>query len=595
MSVRRMYSKGTYEGGDIVVSTIQKFFVFAGQQSGKLKKGMALTVINSAFQALQIAAIYVVLQDILEDTVTWQTAGSSFAIMLVSIVGTIVVGHLSRMDEIEASFAMCVDKRIEIGQRLRYMPMGYFNSVNLGEITSIMTNTLDDMQDTAPRVMDKTIHGFIHAAVLTIAMIFIDWRIGTVVLIGVIVFLQANSAIQQRARDVTGKRIAAQTSLVGAVLEYVLGMGVVRAFNMSSSARNRIDKAIQECEDQNLALELAFVPLMFLQSSVLRLASVLIVLTSIYLYLQDTMDLARCILMVISSFVIYSQLDQAGGMSALMRAVDVSIDRINALRETPVMDEKDTLVQRQGLDIRAEHVTFSYGATTIINDVSFVIPERTVTAIVGPSGGGKSTLCSLIARFWDVDSGVISVGGKDVRDYGFDSLMEHFSVVFQHVYLFSDTIANNIKFGKPDATLEEIIVVAKKANCHGFISELPCGYDTLIGEGGATLSGGEKQRISIARAMLKDAPIIILDEATANVDPENESILQEAIAELTKNKTIIMIAHRLKTVRHAHQVLVMDQGSIVQSGTHEELMEQGGIYANFIRMREKSIGWKLMR
>ena len=578
-----------------MVSTIQKFFVFAGQQSGKLKKGMALTVINSAFQALQIAAIYVVLQDILEDTVTWQTAGSSFAIMLVSIVGTIVVGHLSRMDEIEASFAMCVDKRIEIGQRLRYMPMGYFNSVNLGEITSIMTNTLDDMQDTAPRVMDKTIHGFIHAAVLTIAMIFIDWRIGTVVLIGVIVFLQANSAIQQRARDVTGKRIAAQTSLVGAVLEYVLGMGVVRAFNMSSSARNRIDKAIQECEDQNLALELAFVPLMFLQSSVLRLASVLIVLTSIYLYLQDTMDLARCILMVISSFVIYSQLDQAGGMSALMRAVDVSIDRINALRETPVMDEKDTLVQRQGLDIRAEHVTFSYGATTIINDVSFVIPERTVTAIVGPSGGGKSTLCSLIARFWDVDSGVISVGGKDVRDYGFDSLMEHFSVVFQHVYLFSDTIANNIKFGKPDATLEEIIVVAKKANCHGFISELPCGYDTLIGEGGATLSGGEKQRISIARAMLKDAPIIILDEATANVDPENESILQEAIAELTKNKTIIMIAHRLKTVRHAHQVLVMDQGSIVQSGTHEELMEQGGIYANFIRMREKSIGWKLMR
>ena len=550
-----------------MLTTIQKFFAFAGQQSGKLKKGMALTIINSMFLALQIVALYVVLQAILEDNVTWHTAGASFGIMLLSIVGTIVIGHFSRMGEIEASFDMCVDKRIEIGQRLRYMPMGYFNSVNLGEITSIMTNTLEDMQDTAPRVMDKTIHGFIHALVLTVAMMCVDWRIGMIVLLGVAVFLLVNAAIQSTARGVTGKRIAAQTSLVGAVLEYVLGMGVVRSFNMSGNAQKRIDQAIRVCEEQNLALELAFVPLMFLQSCVLRMASVLIVVAAVFFYVHNTMELALCILMIISAFIIYSQLDQAGGMSALMRAVDVSIDRINGLRETPIMDEKDTSSQPEGLDIRADHVSFSYGTTKIIDDVSFVIPERTVTAIVGPSGGGKSTLCSLIARFWDVDSGKMSLGGKDVREYSFDSLMEHFSVVFQQVYLFSDTIANNIKFGKPDATLEEIMEVAKKANCHGFISELPDGYDTLIGEGGATLSGGEKQRISIARAMLKDAPIVILDEATANVDPENESILQEAIAELTKNKTIIMIAHRLKTVRHAHQVLVVDQGSIVQRGT----------------------------
>jgi ATP-binding cassette subfamily B protein len=257
------------------------------------------------------------------------------------------------------------------------------------------------------------------------------------------------------------------------------------------------------------------------------------------------------------------------------------------------MDEHGKVQTPSSYDISFEDVSFSYGDHKILDHVSLTIPERTTTAIVGPSGAGKSTLCNLIARFWDVKGGKITIGGIDVRDYTLDSLLINISEVFQKVYLFADTIENNIKFGKPAASHEEVVIAAKKACCHDFIMSLPDGYDTVIGEGGATLSGGEKQRISIARAILKDAPIIILDEATSSVDPENENLLMGAISELTKNKTVIMIAHRLKTVRGADQILVLDQGHIVQSGTHEELMKQQGLYADFIGVRKQALSWKL--
>ena len=244
-------------------------------------------------------------------------------------------------------------------------------------------------------------------------------------------------------------------------------------------------------------------------------------------------------------------------------------------------------------DIKAEDICFSYDRKPIINDVSLDIPEKSTTAIIGPSGGGKTTLCHLLSRFWDVDGGRVTLGGHDVREYGMDSLMRNFSFVFQNVYLFHDTIANNIRFGQPDASMEKVIEAAKKARCHDFIERLPHGYDTVIGESGASLSGGERQRLSIARALMKDAPIIILDEATANVDPENEKDLMEALGELTHEKTVVMIAHRLKTVRHADQILVLDKGRIVQRGTHDELMAQDGIYRRFIIGRERAVGWKL--
>lgn len=286
-------------------------------------------------------------------------------------------------------------------------------------------------------------------------------------------------------------------------------------------------------------------------------------------------------------------LEQAGTQSSLLRVVDTCVDQANNILSLPTMDISGKKITPEHYDIRADNIRFSYGKKPIINGVTLYIPEKSTTAVVGPSGGGKTTLCRLLSRFWDADSGHVTLGGYDVREYDMDSLMRNFSFVFQNVCLFHDTVADNIRFGQPDSPMEQVIAAAKKARCHDFIMKLPQGYETVIGEAGGSLSGGERQRLSIARAMMKNAPIIILDEATANVDPENEKELMDAISELTREKTVIMIAHRLKTVRYADQIIAVDKGRIVQRGTHEELITQEGVYRRFISGREKAVGWKL--
>jgi ATP-binding cassette subfamily B protein IrtB len=316
---------------------------------------------------------------------------------------------------------------------------------------------------------------------------------------------------------------------------------------------------------------------------------------SCFFYCKGTMDALTAVVMVISAFIVYASLETAGNYSALLRVVDVSVSRAQEILDTPQMDITGEMITPENRNLTAEDVDFSYEKRKVIDGISAQIPEKTTTAIVGPSGGGKTTLVNLLARFWDVDAGTVTLGGRNVKEYDMDSLMENFSFVFQNVYLFHDTIANNIRFGQPDAPMEKVIEAAKKACCHEFIEALPDGYDTVIGEGGASLSGGEKQRISIARAMMKDAPVIFLDEATANVDPENENDLMKAIQALTKEKTVIMIAHRLKTVEHADQILVVDHGKIVQQGTHENLMQEEGIYRNFISERREAASWKVKR
>ncbi len=576
-----------------MLETIRKFFAFAGRRGRLMKKGIIITLINSIFQALQILALAVVLQAMVDGNVTAETAWTSFGIMFVSMLGAILTRQRATMAQAEGSFMMCADKRTEIGDRMKYMPMGYFNDNSLGAITAAITTTMEDVQDIAPRVMDKIIHGYVHAGVITLMLLIFDWRIGLIIMAGILLFMAANSLMQQKSRQISPARVAAQTSLVGAVLEYVQGISVVRAFNLERAAGNTLDRAIAECEKNNIKLEMAFLPFMLVQTLILKFTSVLIILASIAFFLGGTMTLTTCLLMLISAFIIFSQLETAGSMSALLRSIDVSIDRVAAIHHTPVMDEQGRDIRPQNYTIEGRQVSFSYDQRKILDNVSFTIPAGSTTAIVGPSGGGKTTLCNLITRFWDVDSGSITLGGVDVREYTLDSLLANFSMVFQSVYLFNDTLFNNIKFGKPEASLEEVRAAAQKARCDDFIMALPQGYDTIIGEGGATLSGGERQRIAIARAILKDAPIVILDEATANVDPENESHLLEAIEEMTRNKTIIMIAHRLKTVRSADQILVLDGGKIIQRGNHQQLLSQGGLYADFVGMRQAAIGWKL--
>lgn len=572
----------------------RKFFRFSGRQKRNFYISLVYALVLAVFEAMRIGAIVVMLEAIVVGNMTTTTILQSLGIMLVSIAGSAFMRNRTVVRQTVGGYTMCAEKRVEIGERLKYMPMGYFNDNNLGYVTSITTNTAENLQDVATRVIQLYLQGIINTAVITLCLCVFDIRIGLVTLAGILVFFLVNQAMQRISARVSPMKSKVDEKLVDAVLEYVQGIGVVKSYNLTHQAGQKVDSAIDDCEKVYFRLEKCFVPFQGLQTVVLKLAGVGMVLASILLYVSGAMPLVSCLVMIICSFMVYSHLETAGVYSALLRVVDLSVDKIAAILQSPVMDENGADIHPAQYDITAENVSFSYDQRKILDHVDFTILQNTTTAIVGPSGGGKSTLCSLIARFWDVDEGRITIGDQDIRDLKLDNLLACISMVFQNVYLFNDTIANNIQFGKPDATREQVVTAAKKACCHDFIVQLPNGYDTVIGEGGATLSGGEKQRISIARAILKDAPIIILDEATANVDPENEHHLQKAIEELTHGKTIIMIAHRLKTIRNADQILVVDGGKIVQRGTHQQLAEQPGIYQRFLKVREQAIGWQLV-
>lgn len=428
---------------------------------------------------------------------------------------------------------------------------------------------------------------------LSTMLLFYDWRIGLILCGGLVVFFMINSGLMKASAGMAKQKIEKDSALVAKVIEYIQGIFEVRTFRLTGKRSKDLNTAIDENENANSAMELKLIPFMTMQSFWLKALGTIIVLVSVILHIDGKMDLLTTIIMIISSYLIYAQLDNAGKYSALLRTVDASVKQAQEILATPQMDISGRDIQPEHFDISAENIGFSYDQRKIIDGVTLKIPEHTTTAIVGPSGGGKTTLTSLLSRFWDVDEGRVMLDGKDVREYSMDALMKNYSFVFQRVYLFADTIANNIRFGQPDAPMEKEIDAAKKACCHDFIMELPEGYETVIGEGGASLSGGEKQRISIARAIMKDSPVIVLDEATANVDPENEADLIEAIDALTKEKTIIMIVHRLKTVRNADQIVVIENGRIAQQGTHNALMQEDGIYRNFVESRREAASWRL--
>ena len=588
--------------------TLKKIFAFAGSKEGLLKKSLLFAFLSGLFAALQFAALFIVVEALVSDNRDSRFIWISLGIMAVSLVGRIITTYFSTMEQTETGYCMVAEKRIHIGDRLRYIPMGYFNKNSIGNITAIVTTTLGDVENSAARVLVSVLGGFFNSVALVIVLLVFDWRIGLIAAIGVLLYLAAAELALRKSARLSGVRQHTQESLVESVLEYIQGMGIVKAFGMEKDSTQSIDSVIKASCRDNLKLTKASVPYDALKQVVVRVFSVLLLLASIYFCLNGSLSLAYGVILVIASFMVFNDLENAGNMASLLQMLAASMDTANSIDDTPVMDEKGADVVPVSSEIVFDNVDFSYkvngcGADRegglgyadrkILDHVSFTIPAGTTTAIVGPSGSGKTTMCNLIARFWDVDAGRITVGGKDVRDFKLDSLMKNIGMVFQNVYLFADSIENNIKFGCPDATHEQVVEAAKKACCHEFISALPDGYDTLIGEGGGTLSGGEKQRISIARAILKNAPIIILDEATSSVDPENEEELQRAIAELTHDKTIIMIAHRLKTVRGADQILVLDDSHIVQSGTHAELIQQKGLYADFVSAKQEAIGWKL--
>lgn len=577
-----------------MIAILKKFFDFCEDKNRRMfYQALAVGVLIAICEAAKFPAIYLILDGFLSDAISGGRILEGFLILLVSVLLESFFRGISTMLQCKAGYRECAGKRIEIAEHLRYLPMGYFNENSLGEITTITTNIMEQLGDVATRVVMLTTQGILNTAIIVLLILAFDWRIGLICIVGITVFAFINRAMRKANEETTVTKVAVDTKVISDVLEYIQGISEVKVYNMIGKARKKLDDTIREASDTNTKLEMICNRYIPFQNIVLKLTGVSILIASIGFHLNGTMELLTAVIMMIMSFIVFAGLESMGAYSSLLRVVDLCVDRGREVLELEPMDIVGDSVVPHTNNIEVSGIDFAYDKKKIIDDVSLWVPEKTMSAFVGPSGSGKTTLCHLIARFWDVDNGMVLLDEKNVKEYSMDYLMENFSFVFQNVFLFHDTIANNIRFGQPEAPMDDVIEAAKKACCHDFIMALPDGYDTIVGENGASLSGGEKQRISIARAIMKNAPIIILDEATANVDPENEKDLMEAIKALTKEKTILMIAHRLKTVQNADQIFVVDKGRITQRGTHDELVREGGIYRRFVDSRRQAIGWKI--
>ena len=559
---------------------LKKFFLFSGKEnSRKFKRSIVISLIDALASALRIPAIMGVLMGVIDVKDLGKYILGSIAIMAVSIIVGILCKMSSTVLQTEGGYTTAAFKRIEMAEHLRYVPMGYFNSNSIGEIASVTTNTMENLGDVATRVVMLTTQGLLETSMIILMILLCDWRIALVSLAGVAIFLVINTVMQNAGKQASSAKIDCDTELINQIMEYIQGISEVKSYNLIGKQTKRLNAANEACVRANVKMELVYVPYHFLQSIVTKLTGTAIIGLSAYFYINGSMSVLYAVGMSIAAFMLYGGLETMGTFSSLIHVVSVCVDKANAVLGLDTMDIDGKELNPENHDIEVKNIEFSYDKRKIIDGISLSIPEKTTTAIVGPSGGGKTTLCNLIARFWDVDSGEITLGGTNVKDYSMNSLMNNFSFVFQNVYLFADTIENNIKFGRPEATHEEVVEAAKKACCHDFISKLPDGYNTVIGEGGATLSGGEKQRISIARAFLKNPPILILDEATSALDNATEAAIQHSLDELCRGRTTIVVAHRLSTVKNADKIIVVTHEGIKESGTHEELLRLGGVYA----------------
>ena len=583
---------------------------------GKFIGSVILAVLGVACQMVPYFCVAHIVTMMLSGEQNFSRYVTAGIIALCGYFGKVLFSCLSTTISHTATYYTLRDLRENITAKLARVPMGTILDTPSGQYKTTIVDRVEGMESTFAHLIPEMTANVLVPIVIAVYLFLLDWRMALLSLVTLVVGLAVMSAGMKNYPVKWEGAVKAGKQMANAIVEYIGGIEVVKAFSQSAGSYKKYSDAVNYNANYYVDWMRENQKTMSAYNAILPSVLICVLPCGFAFWLSGSLELSTFLSIVIFSLGLIgpiiaaftftddlavlgtnveeiSQLLNAGNMASLLQMLAASMDTANSIDDTPVMDEKGADITPKSSEIVFNKVDFSYADRKILDQVSFTIPEKTTTAIVGPSGAGKTTMCNLIARFWDVNAGKITIGGTDVRDFKLDSLMKNISMVFQSVYLFADTIENNIKFGCPDATHEQVVEAAKKACCHNFISALPDGYDTVIGEGGGTLSGGEKQRIAIARAMLKDAPIIILDEATSSVDPENEDELQRAIEALTHDKTIIMIAHRLKTVRNADQILVLDNAHIVQRGTHAELIRQKGLYADFVSARQEAIGWKL--
>lgn len=578
--------------------TVKRIISWCGEFKGKLYAGFVFSFFSHWFAALPIAVAAYTIGLLIEagkngTSFDKKWIGLSILIQLVFVFFRFLFDYLRARFQEGISYELVARDRLAVGDALKRVSLGYFATKNTGTILSAITTGLGTLEGMGIRMINNFVSGYLNFTVIFICLLVMNPLVALIALAAVLLsflFLLVISSYSAKNAPVEAE---ANRDLTAAAIEYARGLTIVKSFGQGGASMDAMNRAIEDSKKIHLKIEWGFVPANCMHLFVLKAGSVALALSAFLLCMKGEMNISTMLMFVFFSFGIFASVEPISDSAHTLSVINDAMDELDALKEDHFMDENGRDIALTNHDIAFSHVDFGYDERMILKDVSFTIPEKTSTAIVGPSGSGKTTICSLLARFYDVNDGSITVGGVDVRRMTCESLLSNISMVFQNVYLFHDTIRANICFGKSDATEEEMTDAAKKACCHDFIMALPDGYDTVIGEGGGTLSGGEKQRISIARAILKNAPIIILDEATASIDPENEHLIQNAISELTRGRTIITIAHRLATIEQADQILVVDDGCIVQKGTHKELISVEGRYRKFIQIREKAEGWKI--
>ena len=577
---------------------ISRILNLSGKYKIRIQSAFLFAFIESILSKMPIFIAFTVLIGFYKKTVTPQTFLQVGIGLIMIVLAQALVHFLSDKLQSAAGFMIFANKRMELGNHLRKLPMGYFTAGNLGKINSVLSSDMAFIEEVSMSTIANMMSYVLSSFVLTVFLFVMDYRIGLIA-VGIITIatLLANrmnkiSLSEAVIRQEQGEK------LTEAVLSFAEGMGVIKSYNLLGENSKLLTDSFESSKDTSIKFEKKITPWISGLNIIYGIGIILILAVALYLYTHGALGLPYVLGLILFLFDLFSPLKTLYGEATRLTVMNAALDRIEeVLNEAELKDTGEKQLPSNNLsepEIRFNHVKFSYDDKEVLHDVSFDIQKNTMTALVGQSGGGKSTVANLLMRLWDTDSGEIVIRGVNIKDISLSELMSEISMVFQRVYLFQDTIFNNIAMGRENVTKEEVIEATKKARCYDFVMALPDGFDTMVGEGGATLSGGEKQRISIARCILKDAPIVILDEATASVDVDNESYIQEAISELVKNKTLLVIAHRLNTIRDADNIIVIKNGSIAEQGNHQSLMDLDGIYKNMVELQGKNKGIKIL-
>ena len=579
-----------------MIELIKRLYTVAGKQSGRITKMLIFNTLKSFFESFMLGGVLFILMKICEgifdkNPVVIKDVYIVAVIELVGVVGKITCGYFADKNKNTASYSFGAENRLIVGDRLKKVNMGYFNDNSLGDVAGRMSTAISELETVGVFIITALIAGTIQTVMMGIFIFPFDMITGFIILATIAIGVFINSLVQNKMDKLTTVLLKIRINLSAKTLEYVKGISVLKAFGKNKEIAKELEESISATRKGFLDIEKIMAPIQLLYLAVFKLGIVAIIGTSLLRFWRGNLNPTKAIMLIVASFVVFSGIEMVGGMQNLKGIAVQDLDSVMKLRSLKMIDEGEkTEINEPSVELK--DVSFSYGEGELFHKLNLTIPSGKTTAIVGFSGSGKTTLCNLVSRFWDVTGGEVIVGGKNVKDFNYDAFLANFSFVFQDVYLFDDTVRNNIKFGNQDATDEEMMEVAKKARCHDFIMSLPDGYDTVLQEGGSNLSGGERQRISIARAMLKPSKIVILDEATSSIDPENEKQLLQALEYLLKDKTTIVIAHKLNTIKNADQIIVLEKGGIESCGTHAELMQKSPVYQKFVAYRESATKWE---